>query len=223
MSRSPLLRTGRLLAAFTAAGLLLAGCSSGGDANTPAAPGSTANGVVGVPDDGEPQSGGTIAYAGYTSVSSLDPADRQDGGSTGGTEMAAIYDLLIRYDQDNQDYVPQLAKSLSPNDDSSVWTLTLREGATFSDGTPVDADAVLWSIDRYVAKKGTHTQVWDVSVASAEATDPATVVFTLKQAFPQFPVLLTSGPGMVVAPSSMAGGEFTPIGAGPFTVERFAA
>src|SRR5699024_11205337 len=121
------------------------------------------------PLSGDPRSGGTLDYATYNSVSSLDPADRQDGGATGGSEMAAIYDLLMRYDPTTDDptagdgagtYVPQLAESLTSNNDDTVWTLTLRDGVTFSDGAPVDADAVVWSIDHYLQKRGTHSQVW---------------------------------------------------------------
>ncbi|WP_024792916.1 ABC transporter substrate-binding protein [Tomitella biformata] len=220
MRRPPLARTYQLLAALTAAGLLIAGCSSSGSDAKPNAE-SVTNGVIGVPDgDGDPRSGGTIAYAGYSSVNTLDPADRQDGGSTGGTEMAAIYDLLVRYDQDTHEYVPQLAKSLTANGDNSVWTLTLRDGATFSDGTSVDADAVIWSIERYLQKKGTHAQVWAVSVDSMSSTGPSTVQFTLKRPWAQFPALFTSGPGMIVAPSAMASGEFQPVGAGPFTLQK---
>lgn len=218
MARLILARTGRLLTALTAAGLLIAGCS--GSEVESAAEGID-NGLIGQQTAGEPRSGGTIAYAGYTAVSSLDPAARQDGGSTGGTEMAALYDLLLRYDQDSDQYVPQLADSMTGNEGGTVWTLTLREGATFSDGTPVDAAAVTWSINRYLEKKGTHTQVWLVSVEDMAVTNNSTVTFTLKQPWREFPALFTSGPGMIVAPSSTVGGDFAPVGAGPFVLEKF--
>ncbi|WP_186627810.1 ABC transporter substrate-binding protein [Rhodococcus sp. BP22] len=171
--------------------------------------------------DDAPSRGGQISYATYNGVSSLDPAARQDGGATGGTEMAAIYDLLIRYDLESREYVPQLGESLSGNDDSTEWTLTLRDGAKFNDGTPVDADAVVWSINRYVEKAGTHAQIWSTSVADSVARDSSTVVFSLKQPWNEFPSMLATGPGMIVAPSAEDGGQFTPVGAGPFTVDKF--
>lgn len=222
MKRSSFARVGMLLTALTATTGLLVGCAGGSDSETDASDVNT--GLVGEQSDGgDPVSGGTLSFATYNGVSSLDPADRQDGGATGGSEMAAIYDLLMRYDPQSREYQPQLAQSLTANDDNTVWTLTLREGATFSDGTPVDAAAVRWSIDHYLEKKGTHTQVWKASVADVAAPDPSTVVFTLRQPWNEFPILFTTGPGMVVAPSSTAGGKFTPIGAGPFTVEKFAS
>ncbi|GAB2654981.1 ABC transporter substrate-binding protein [Prescottella soli] len=211
-----------MFTALTAATVLLAGCAGGSGTATDASEVTT--GLVGdQTDGGDPTSGGTLSYATYNGVSSLDPADRQDGGATGGSEMAAIYDLLMRYDPQSKQYQPQLAQALKANGDNTVWTLKLREGAKFSDGTPVDAAAVQWSINHYLEKKGTHTQVWKATVADVASPDPATVVFTLKQAWNEFPILFTTGPGMIVAPSSMASGKFTAVGAGPFTVEKFAS
>ncbi|ORL97716.1 ABC transporter substrate-binding protein [Prescottella equi] len=220
--RAPVRSGWSLASALVASALVLAGCAGGPTEVTDASEIST--GLVGTQTDaGEPTSGGTLSFATYNGVSSLDPANRQDGGATGGSEMAAIYDLLMRYNPESKEYQPQLAKSLTPNGDNTVWTLQLRDGVRFSDLTPVDAAAVRWSIDRYLEKKGTHTQVWKASVAEMSSPDPSTVVFTLKQAWDEFPVLFTTGPGMIVAPSSMASGEFAPIGAGPFTVEKFAS
>ncbi|WP_430331071.1 ABC transporter substrate-binding protein [Rhodococcus sp. ACT016] len=222
MKRSSLVRAGTVLTALATVTTLLAACAESSGSATDASEVTT--GLVGDQSDGgEPTSGGTLSYATYNGVSSLDPADRQDGGATGGSEMAAIYDLLMRYDTASKAYQPQLAQSLTPNADNTVWTLKLRDGAKFSDGTPVDAAAVQWSINHYLEKKGTHTQVWTVSVADVASPDPSTVVFTLKQPWNEFPILFTTGPGMIVAPSSTASGTFTPIGAGPFTVEKFAS
>ncbi len=49
------------------------------------------------------------------------------------------------------------------------------------------------------------------------------MVFTLKQPWNEFPIMFTTGPGMIVVPSSMATGTFTPVGAGPLSVEKFAS
>lgn len=223
MKRPPLTRVGCALVAFGTATLMLTSCAGGGPAAATDAS-QVSTGLVGSqPDSGEPKSGGTLSFATYNGVSSLDPADRQDGGATGGSEMAAIYDLLIRYDAASEQYLPQLAQSMTPNAENTVWTIKLRNGATFSDGSPVDAAAVQWSIKHYLEKRGTHSQVWQTTVADVSSPDAATVVFTLKRPWNEFPILFTSGPGMIVAPSSMASGTFTPIGAGPFQVERFAS
>ncbi len=225
-------RATRLAAALAAGALLVTGCSSASDTAPSASgggsgtvdPDAVATGWVGAAHGsvGGTTDGGSLSYATYSSVTTLDPANRQDGGATGGTEMAAIYDVLMRYDNATHEYVPQLAASLTPDADNKVWTLKLRDGVTFSDGTPLNADAVVWSIGHYLEKRGTHSQIWNASVESTVAQDPSTVVYTLKRPWKDFPAMLTTGPGMIVAPSSMAGGEFTPVGAGPFTVSSFA-
>ncbi|MCA1007308.1 ABC transporter substrate-binding protein [Rhodococcus hoagii] len=222
MKRSSLVRVCAMFTTMAAATMLMAGCAGGSGSTTDASDVTT--GLVGnQADGGDPTSGGTLSFATYNGVSSLDPADRQDGGATGGSEMAAIYDLLMRYDPETKEYEPQLAQSLEANGDNTVWTLKLRPGATFSDGTAVDAAAVRWSIGHYLDKKATHSQVWKATVADTQSPDPSTVVFTLKQPWNEFPIMFTTGPGMIVAPSSMATGTFTPIGAGPFEVEKFAS
>ena len=43
--------------------------------------------------------------------------------------------------------VPQLVESVEPNDDYTEWTLTIKDGITFHDGTPLDGAAVKFNID----------------------------------------------------------------------------
>lgn len=223
MKRSCRARARIWMVVLASATLVVTGCAGSSQGTTTDASDVTV-GVVGDQNDGgELRSGGTVSFATYNGISSLDPADRQDGGATGGSEMAAIYDLLMRFDTAAGEYVPHLAQSLSANDDNTVWTLKLRDGVTFSDGTPMDSAAVVWSIDHYLQKKGTHALVWKTAVREMNSLDPSTVVFTLAQPWDEFPIMFTTGPGMIVAPSSMATGTFTPVGAGPFTVEKFAS
>ena len=60
-------------------------------------------------DPGTPTKGGTLTFSGYSAVTTLDPAKAQVAGATGGTELSAIYDVLVRYDPIKQTFVPQLA------------------------------------------------------------------------------------------------------------------
>ena len=212
-----------LMAASCAVGAaLVAGCAGAGGSPAGGA-GTSAIGIRGDQGDGgDPVRGGTLSYASYAPVSSLDPTRTQATGATGGSEMAALYDLLVRYDAQSQEYVPQLAESLEESDDGRTWTLRLRPGVTFSDGTRLDARAVVDSITRYNTKRGANNEIWASTVSSTTATDDRTVVFTLGNRWSEFPALLTFGHGMIVAAGSDRGAEFVPIGAGPFTVERFA-
>lgn len=227
MARTSLGRRACALTAAVAAGaLLLTSCASA-DGGPPASGGgdieATHSGLVNVQaDPGDPVAGGTLTFGEYSFPASLDTARTQVSGYTGGTPLAAIFDLLIRYDADSGAFEPQLAEALDTDDGGRTWTMRLRDGVTFSDGTTLDADAVRWSIDRYLANRGAATQVWTDSVASTEVVDPRTVRFTLVESWPQFPSIFTQGLGMVVAKSSDEGGAFTPIGAGPYTLDRFA-
>lgn len=231
MTQSLLARHAGAATALCASLALLAGCASGSGggaadaaAPTPGSLPATEAAVIGQPDDpGAPRSGGTLTFAGYSMPSSLDPAKTQATGPTGGTEMASIYSLLVRYDDASGTYEPQLAKSLRESDDGLSWTLGLRDGVTFSDGSPLDAAAVIGSIDRYNAKGGANSQQFMGGVTGMDAPDPHTVVFHLAHPWREFPALLTYGHGMILAPAAYADPNgFTPIGAGPYVVDGFA-
>lgn len=214
-------RVSRMLAMVAIGAVALTGCANadGDSADDASAATTTAYGILGDQGDGgTPVKGGTLSFATYAPVTSLDPAVTQPAGATGGTEMAAVYDVLMRYDTDSQTFEPQLAKSFEESADHLTWTLKLRDGVTFSDGTPLDADAVVASINRYNQRRGANSQVYTQMVKSTDAQDPSTVVFTLNQPWRTFPAMLAYGHGMIVAPSSQQGDKFTPIGAGPFTV-----
>src|SRR5699024_6692390 len=94
-------RLGVAAAAVLASAALLGGCASNGGSGSDGSGGDaaavTSAGVIGdQADPGEPVSGGTLSFAGYSMPSSLDPTKTQPAGSTGGTEMASIYGLLVR-------------------------------------------------------------------------------------------------------------------------------
>ncbi|NIR35253.1 MAG: hypothetical protein GWN79_02955, partial [Actinobacteria bacterium] len=53
-----------------------------------------------------------------------------------------VFDPLFYFDQDGN-WFPWLAESAEPVGDGSSWQVTLREGITFHDGTPLNADALI--------------------------------------------------------------------------------
>ncbi|WP_182347147.1 ABC transporter substrate-binding protein [Tomitella gaofuii] len=219
-----------LVALGIAGAVVLAGCSSGGSdsGGAGASPSATASGMhapgpVGERQDGgTPKDGGTLTFGTFNFPRSLDPTHTRASGAVGGTELAAIYDVLVRMDYTTGDFVPQLAEKLEHNAEFTQFTVTLRKGATFSDGTPLDSAAVKQSIQRYLDSKFDLAPTMSAILQGIATPDPQTVVFTLSSPWSQFPVLLTTGPGYIVAPSAVKGDSFTPIGAGPYTVSRFA-
>ena len=94
----------------------------------------------------EDKAGGTITMGEYVMLPTFAPG-QGNYGVRGGAQSAAIYDRLMRWDDQNEEFVPQLAENLESNDDNTTWTLTLREGVTFSNGDPLTAEDVAFTVD----------------------------------------------------------------------------
>jgi peptide/nickel transport system substrate-binding protein len=175
---------------------------------------------------GPPRDGGVVTMAAWAETQSLDPRVAAATGNGGGAELAALYDTIMRYDPETGEYEPQIAESLTANDDFTEWTLTLRPGVRFSDGTPYDAAAVVANLQRHVEVRSRSASLL-APIESYETPDDRTVVFTLSSPWNGFPYALASGPGMVVSPTATAelGDELgtNPVGAGagPFVLESF--
>ncbi|MEE4492715.1 ABC transporter substrate-binding protein [Streptomyces sp. BE230] len=228
MKRAPRPRV-RLAATLAVTAMLTSACVSSDAGKTDGAKtqkterGRYTFGLIGdQPDGGTPVDGGTLRIADYAEARSLSPAVTYATGASGGSALAAVYDVLMRYDTAARKYEPQLAKSLQSSADLKTWTLKLRDGVKFSDGTPLDADAVTASIAWYQTNKGADTALLAPNVAKTEATDDSTVVFTLRSPWATFPAMLAQAPGMIVAPAAYAGKTFKPIGAGPFVLDKYA-
>jgi peptide/nickel transport system substrate-binding protein len=127
----------------------------------------------------------------------------------------SFYDTLAWWDE-NDEAVPFLAESIEPNEDFATWTITLRPGVTFHNGEPLTADAVKQNLEahRQSALTGTSLQ----PIESIEVVDELTLTVTMNAPWSQFPVTLTSFPGVVMAPAMFddPGRAKNPIGTGPF-------
>lgn len=94
--------------------------------------------------------------------------------------------------------VPGLATAVDQPDDTTV-VVTLREGVTFSDGTPMTADDVVFSIERARTDPASQFAGDLKSVATVEATDASTVTLTLSQPDVLVRSALATGAGAVVS------------------------
>lgn len=213
-------KVGTIIVAAFASAVMLAGCTSSADGNGGGGSSDGAAKVLGDQGDGgDAQSGGTLSYAVYGAAPTLDPASRaQPAGTTGGTEMAAVYDLLMRLDSEKNEFVPQLADSMTESDDGLTWTMKLRDGVKFNDGSDLTADSVVWSLNRFNEMRGGNSEMYTANVEKTEAVD-GEVKFTMKQRWSAFPAMFAFGHGMVVGEQADAGEQFAPIGAGAFTLE----
>lgn len=139
---------------------------------------------------------------------------------------ALAYSGLLRATPDGG-YKPDLASGYTVSDDGRVYTFTMRDGATFHDGTPVTAEDVAYTVQKIQdpALKSPLRANWDGVIA--EAPDARTVRFTLKAPYAPFIKNLTLG----ILPHALWGGasdeEFSfselnssPVGSGPYRVEK---
>lgn len=159
-------------------------------------------------------------------IRTLDPTALSTAFTSGGDRASAIYGSLMKYDEEGG-VVPAMAQSLE-SDDLRVWTLTLRDGVEFTDGTVYDAEAVLFNIDRHRADDSTSpAKSLLSSVESIEILDPLTLEFTLVRPSGSFPSLLTNNTtlGYIGSPTALQadpeGFSTAPVAAGPFVMDEW--
>ncbi len=122
--------------------------------------------------------------------------------------------------------VPQLAADLpAVTDGGKTITIKLRPGVKFNDGTPMNAEAVRFSIDRHLTLKGSNRRSEIDSITAVEAVDPLTVRLKLKAPFAPIVAALTDRAGMPISPTqaNKLGDKFgtAPVCVGPWSfVER---
>jgi peptide/nickel transport system substrate-binding protein len=135
-----------------------------------------------------------------------------------------LYDSLLRQNSDGS-YSPGLAKSATIVDPQTI-EIELQPKLTFSDGTPLDAEAVKFSIERSVAADNVASfRVEIKEVESITVDSPTKLTIALKMPIAgQFYNLLAHGETFVVSPTAAQSGtslDAEPVGAGPFTLESF--
>ncbi len=160
--------------------------------------------------------GGRLALAVGVDPSSWNPA----GPSWDASAMQvarSIYDRLAVYSENNQ-LLPELAESFEPNATFTEWAITLRPDITFSDGTPLDAEALRVNLEaqRSSPDAGATLRL----VQSVFVTGPLTVNVTMSSPWSTFPELLTTQVGFIASPGTLATpeGGLAPIGTGAFTI-----
>lgn len=135
-----------------------------------------------------------------------------------------MLESLYEVTPDGKDVKPLLALSHTLSADKLTWTFKLRQGVKFSNGSPMTAADVKFSLDKARSTKG-GWEFLDVAINSVAAPDPATVVITTK--YPWAPLLADlANFSNAVLPKDYAGkskAEFlkAPIGTGPFVWDHW--
>ncbi len=173
---------------------------------------------------GGPASGGSVSYATNREPDMLDVnvgSSRYDRWVT-----ANIYDQLLAMDRSGK-VSGWLAESWQISADKRVYTIKLRHGIEFHDGTPFNAAAVKFNFDRIVAPDTKSTSAIGLmgEYDKTEAVDPFTVRVTFKKPHPGFLANLTDVTLGIQSPAAMQkfGADYVrnPVGTGPFMFKEW--
>lgn len=163
------------------------------------------------------QQPGALRVSANVNPSTLDPATGRSGGDH--QFLYPLYDTLVQWDPKTLAPRPGLARAWIYRDDTTLL-LELRQGVTFHDGTPMDAEAVKFNLDRNRLDAKSNIKVDLASVESVTVTTPTTVTLKLKTADRSILLILSDRAGMMVSPSAVKAGngaiDRTPVGAGPW-------
>lgn len=189
------------LAVLSVATLAMAGCSASADA--------------------APDAGGASLTWGWNLPTSWDPVTSTAGWDT--HALALVYDGLTQLDTEGE-VVPGLAETWEYNADGTAITFHLREDAEFSDGTPVDAEAVKANLERGRDQENSTLAGQLRIVTGVDVVDEHTVTVHLDQADYQVPYLFAGKTGFIVNPEAfddVAGLATQPEGSGPFALTEY--
>lgn len=162
------------------------------------------------------QASETVTIVMPSSPDRLDPCEAPRSG-VGRIIKQNVVETLVELDYSDGSVHPRLAESweqISPTE----WEFKLRDGVTFHDGTPFDAAAVVYTLERTLDPALTcitRTKYFDANPITAMAVDPLTVRFTTEIPNPIVPTLLAQ---LAISSPNTPKGEYTnePIGTGPY-------
>ncbi len=137
-----------------------------------------------------------------SAISTLDPADAY--ATFTGTLLYNLGDRLYTYKLGTNELEPQLAAAFPKiSSDGLTYTIPLRQGVVFHDGTPFNAKAMAFSLNRFIKNGGAPSFLLSDLLASAEPTNEYELSIKLKRPFAAFPSLLAFSGACAVSPKPM--------------------
>ncbi|AIZ45189.1 peptide ABC transporter substrate-binding protein [Deinococcus radiopugnans] len=190
-------------------------------------------------------SAATLVYGASDDPVSLEPGNIIDITSI--LAQQQIYDRLVGFKEGTSDPVPGLATSWTSNKDATQWTFTLRKNVKFHDGTPFNADAVVYNFSRWWDPKaaqgyrdqGRTYEVWEQLLGGFKGTSgsvvkaitkvsDSSVRFDLNKSMSVFPEVIGSGYFGIASPAAIKkeGAKYgtpasKPAGTGPFVFQSW--
>ncbi len=222
-----------LIVALMLVAAILAGCG-GGEATVEEQPAAAeeatpveeaeAPAEEAAPDE-EAAAQNVFVYAHPTSFPDLNPASSFSNDSL---IMSNCYETLTFYNTPGSEEVlsPKLATSWETNEDNTEWTFTLREGVTFQDGEPFNAEAVKSAIESTMELGAGASYIWS-PVESIDVIDEYTVKFTLSYPAPLDLIASAGYAAWIYSPKAYAeqGAEWfnegNCAGTGPYKIDNY--
>lgn len=164
-----------------------------------------------------------VVVAVGSNFTTLDPYDANDTLSQ--AVAKSFYQGLFGLDKEMK-LKNVLAESYTVSDDGLTYTVKLREGIKFQDGTDFNAAAVKANLDR-ASDPANHLKRYNLykNIAKTEAIDPTTVKITLKQPFSAFINILAHPATAMISPAALEkyGKDigFHPVGTGPYELDTW--
>lgn len=174
----------------------------------------------------KPQSGGTLTVGVELEFRGFDPLKANFMGLADRNVAMAIEERLFDMDAKGK-LLPELALSAKPSKDGRSWTISLRKGVRFHDGSPFNADAVAGHWQRLLDSKNKYFARYAIEpIESVQKVDDSTVRFNLKHPWASFKQALTAPQSFTVfIPSPKALKEETqnraPVGTGPYMFKEW--
>lgn len=166
---------------------------------------------------------GRITLGTTATISTIDPADANE--IFAGNLLYNLGDRLYSYKLGTSELQPQLATALPTiSKDGLTYKIPLRQGVVFHDGTPFDAKAMAFSLQRFIQLKGKPSSILSRIVEKVEPTADYELTIRLKQPFAAFPAMLAFSGACAVSPTAYADSKFQPekfVGTGAYKLVSF--
>ncbi|MDI2129771.1 ABC transporter substrate-binding protein [Yinghuangia seranimata] len=168
------------------------------------------------------KSGGTLRMLAVQDSAQLDPFRTAYVAVTDEPRLSALYDPMFVIQPATGKVVPHLGESITTSDGGRTWTLKLRPGVTFSDGTPFDAEAVKknWEMHADPATNSLHRAA--ATGLTLNVVDPLTLSVTPQGPNANFDRTIAQELPYIESPQQLAKGPDAygsqPVGAGPFVL-----
>jgi len=169
----------------------------------------------------KPKYGGNMVVDLEANWNPIDPLDAR--AIDDGDVQSAVYNTLFNISTTGI-VGPELATKYTVSGNGLTYTLTLRKGVLFQDGTPFNAQAVVFNLDRLLNPSNDCPCLSEIDpIHSVTAVGSYTVIIRLSSKYADLPTVLGGFPGEMVSPSAVAkyGASYGlhPVGTGPFKFE----